>query len=236
MTFRATDDKIPNTSATEDFRMALAATVRHRLVLASLAGLLLVGAATGGLVWAATRCDRGAYLGRASVSWVNNQEEYLFACGQVWHSLNAGQTWTPIHSGGLPWLLRDGRIAEDRTVGRLYLAVTLAVPTSFQCLLCPFTEVQPAIYLSEDGGHHWRLTGLFPGGPTGFTDFRSISADPDYGDAGWVVVARGEQVAYYATNTGGQQWRLTCEERLGYFCDPPSDFLAARHARPDGQP
>ncbi len=112
----------------------------------------------------------------------------------------------------------------------------LAVPSSFQCLLCPLTEVQPAIYLSVDGGHSWRLTGSFPAGPSGVTDFRTISADPDYGEAAWAVLATGEQVTYYATNTGGLQWRLTCEERLDYFCDPPSDFLAAHHGKNSDSP
>ncbi len=205
-------------------------------MLASLAGLLLVSAAGGGLVWAATRCDRGAYLGRASVSWVNPQEEYLFACGQVWHSLDTGQTWSQIPPAGLPWLLHDGRIAEDRSVGRLYLAVMLAVPSSFQCLLCPFTEVRPVVYLSTDGGHAWRPSARFPAGQSGYTDFRTISADPNYGDAAWAIVVTGERVVYYATNTGGQYWRLTCEERLGYFCDPPSEYLAAHHGKNTDNP
>ncbi len=211
--------------------MASPSTVRRRVVFASLAGLLLVSLATGGLVWAATRCDRAAYLGRASVSWVNRQEEYLFACGSVWHSLDAGQTWTQIPAVGLPWLLRDGRIAEDRSVGRLYLAVIVAIPSSFQCPLCPFTEVQPVVYLSTDGGPSWRPSARFPAGQSGITDFRSISADPDYGDAAWVVVATDGRVVFYATNTGGKHWIFACEEQLDYVCDPPADYLAARHGK-----
>jgi photosystem II stability/assembly factor-like uncharacterized protein len=199
--------------------------------LAALAGLLLVSGAAGGVVWAVTRCDRDQYLGRAATSWVNPQEKYLFACGAVWHSLDAGQTWAQVPAGGLPWLLRDGHIAEDRSVGRLYLAVVLAVPSNLTCLLCTFTEVRPAIFLSEDGGRNWRLTARFTAGAIGLTDFRSISADPNYSEAAWAELVTGEQVTYYATNTGGQAWRLTCEERMGYFCDPPSDYLAAHHAK-----
>ena len=148
---------------------------RRRLLLASLAGLLLVCAAGGGAVWYSQRCDRSTDLNRASVSWLNKQEEYLFACGQVWHSLDAGATWKQIPAGGLPLLLRDGRIAEDRTVGRLYLAVILAMPSSLQCLLCPFTEVQPVMYRSADGGEHWQVANRFQAGIAGITSFRSLS-------------------------------------------------------------
>lgn len=228
--------RIQAVSPSEERLFAVASTTRRRLALAALAGLLLVGTAAGGLVWSVTRCDRSDYLKYASVSWVNQQEEYLFACGHVWHSLDAGQTWKQIPSSGLPWLLRDGRIAEDRTVGRLYLAVILAVPSSLRCLLCPFAEVQPSMYMSEDGGQHWRLTARFPPGLTGYTSIRTISADPDYSDAGWVILVMGPQADYYATNTGGRRWRLTCVEQMGYFCDPPADFLAAHHRQNGANP
>src|SRR5262249_115307 len=155
----------------------------------------------------------------------------LFACGHVWHSLDAGQSWTQIPSVGLPLWLRDGRIAMDRAPGRLYLAVILAVPSNLQCLLCPFTEVQPAIYLSSDGGHAWKPAAHFSAGPSGVTNFRTITPDPDYGNAAWAILVTGERVEYFATNTGGAVWHLTCEERLGFNCDPPSEFLAAHHNR-----
>jgi hypothetical protein len=213
-----------------------APATRRPIVLASLAGLLLVCAATGGTAWYVSRCDRDSYQNSASVSWINADEKYLFACGHVWHSFDAGQTWTQIPSGGLPLLLRDGRIAVDRTPGRLYLAVLLSVPSSLQCLLCPLTRVQPVMYLSEDGGRDWREAQRLPEGLAGITSFRTLSADPDYPDAGWTVLVSGERVVYWATNDGGHQWRLTCEERLGYFCDPPADFLAARHARQSSNP
>lgn len=137
----------------------------------------------------------------------------------------------PLHDQTV--LVRDGRIAADRSAGRLYLAVMLAVPSNFNCLLCPLTEVQPVVYLSEDGGHSWQLTGHFPDGPSGLTSVRIISADPDHSNAGWIVLQTGEQVAFYATNTGGRIWRLTCVEQLGYVCDPPADFLAGHHFRQD---
>ena len=206
-----------------------AATARRRILLAALIALLLICAAAGGATWYATRCDRDSYLSQAATSWVDNQEKYLFACGQVWHSLDAGQTWQLIPSSGLPLLARQGRIAEDRTPGRLYLAMLLSVPSSLQCLLCPLTWVQPSMFLSVDGGRNWQLVHRFPEGPTGLTNFRSLSADPDYSNAGWTVLVTGEQVVYWATNDGGQVWIRSCEEQLDYFCDPPSDFLAARH-------
>ena len=217
-------------------RLASAPTTRRRIVLASLAGLLFVCAATGGTAWYASRCDRASYLKRASVSWINTNEEYLFACGQVWHSLDAGQTWAQIPVGGLPLLLRDGRIAMDRTPGRLYLAVLLAVPSNLQCLLCPFTRVQPVMFLSENGGRDWRVAQRLPEELAGSTSFRTLSADPDYADAAWAVQVTGEQVVYWATNDGGHRWRRTCEERLGFFCDPPSEFMAARHGKPTDNP
>jgi hypothetical protein len=216
--------------------LASAPTTRRRFVLASLAGLLLVCAAAGGTAWYATRCDRASYLKRASVSWINANEEYLFACGQVWHSFDAGKTWTHIPSGGLPLWLRDGRIAVDRTPGRLYLAVLLAMPSSLQCLLCPFTRVQPVMFLSENGGRDWREAQRLPESLAGITSFRSLSADPDYPNAGWAILVTGVRVVYWATNDGGHQWRLTCEERLGYMCDAPSDFMAAHRARQNDTP
>ena len=206
--------------------MAYTTGAGRRVLLAALAGLLLVCAAAGGAGWYATRCDRDSYLKQAATSWVNSREKYLFACGQVWHSLDAGQTWQPIASSGLPLLARDGRIAEDRAPGRLYLAMLLAVPSSLACPLCPLTRVQPTIYLSADGGRSWQMGQQFPEGPSGITFFRSLSADPDYEDAAWTVLVTGERVVYWASNNGGHGWIRSCEEQIEYFCDPPSDFLA----------
>ena len=218
--------------------MASAPTARRRVVLASLAGLLFVSAAAGGTGWYALRCDRADYQNRASVSWVNPSEEYLFACGTVWHSLDAGLSWAQIPSGGLPLLVRQGRIAMDRTPGRLYLGLLESVPSNLECLLCPLTRVQPVIFVSNNGGRDWREAQRLPESLAGITSFRTLSADPEYPNAGWVVLVSGERVDYWATNNGGERWWLTCEERIGYSCDPPADFMAARtsHASANGIP
>jgi hypothetical protein len=207
---------------------------RRRLFLALPAGAVLLCAGATGAAWYALRCDRAGYLNQAAQSWINPREEYLFACGQLWHSYDAGQTWRQISTFGLPILVRQGKIAIDRTAGRLYLAVVLASQASLRCPVCPLTRVQPVMYVSEDGGLRWKLAYQFPEGIAGLTRFRMISSDPDYTDAAWTVIVDGEQVAYYASNNGGQGWRLTCEERPGWFCDPPADFLEARHGRQTG--
>jgi hypothetical protein len=206
----------------------------RRLLLALLAAPLVVCAVAGGGAWYATRCDRDSNLSAAATSWTNNREKYLFACGQVWHSLDAGQTWKRIPTAGLPPLARDGRIAEDRAPGKLYLAMLQALPSSLECLLCPLTWVQPVMYVSDDGGGHWQLVQHFPPGANGYTRVRSLTADPDYSDAAWMVLVSDTQVVYWATNDGGADWIRTCTEQLGYFCDPPSEFLA-RNSQKHGE-
>ena len=205
----------------------------RRLTLVLLGGALLVCAGLGGAAWKVLGCERGDYLDSASASWLNSSEEYLFACGTVWHSLDAGRTWKGLPSAGLPRLLRDGRIAADRTAGRLYLAVLLAGQATLRCPLCPLTRVEPAMYLSEDGGLHWVLVRRFPPGPAGLLRFRALYADPDYSDAAWVILSTGERSVYYATNTGGLLWRQTCIELPPNYCDPPDKFLEWNHVRHD---
>jgi hypothetical protein len=205
----------------------------RRLTLALLGSALLVCAGLGGAAWKVLACDRGNYLANASASWLNGSEEYLFACGTVWHSLDTGRTWKQLPSTGLPRLLREGRIAADRTAGRLYLAVLLAGAPTLRCPLCLLTRVEPAMFLSEDGGLNWVLIRRFPEGPAGLLRFRAIYADPDYSDAAWVILATGERSVYYATNTGGREWRQTCVEIPPNYCDPPDLFLEWNHVRHD---
>jgi hypothetical protein len=206
----------------------------RRLTLALLGGALLLCAGLGGAAWQVLGCDRSDYLDQASASWLNNSDQYLFACGRVWHSLDAGHTWKGLASAGLPRLLRDGRIAVDRTAGRMYLAVILSRPSTLECPMCLFTRVEPAIYLSEDGGQHWVLARRFSDGPSGLVQFRAIYADPDYSDAAWAILSTGERSVYYATNTGGRLWRQTCVEIPPDYCDPPDKFLEWYHVRHDG--
>ncbi len=195
--------------------------LRPLLVLA----LALCGLA-GGTAWLATRCDRAAYMAQAAPSWLNTQEKYLYACGQVWHSFDNGQTWTTITSQGLPLFTRDGHIAVDREPGRLYLGLILGGQSSLRCLLCAWTQVTPALFLSQDGGQHWTVAVRFPAGPTTDSYFRAVYADPDYAGSAWAILTRGDETAYYATNTSGAAWRKTCIETFSHQCDPPDAFLA----------
>jgi hypothetical protein len=216
--------------------LAPSTTARRRILLASLASLLVICGAAGGATWYATRCDRNSYLSQAATSWVNDREQYLFACGQVWHSLDAGQTWQNIPSGGLPLLAREGRIAEDRSPGQLYLAMLLAVPSSLQCPLCPLTQVQPTMFVSVDGGRNWQLVHRFPEGPAGLTYFRSVSADPEYSNAAWVELVARDEVFYWGTNSGGREWAIACTSPIDISCSHLSDFSAAPHAPPSTSP
>jgi photosystem II stability/assembly factor-like uncharacterized protein len=200
-------------------------------VLTLLAGLLVLGAAAGGGAWYATRCDQSNFRTRAATSWVNSQDKYLYTCGQVWHSLDAGQTWAQISSGGLPLLAREGRIAVDIAPGHLYLGLLLSDPSTLTCPLCPLTRVEPAIYASDDGGRHWKLIHTFSGGHTGVIRFRQLTSDPNYPGSAWAIIQHETTNVYYATNTSGRAWLQTCVEVPPNFCDPPADFMAQHFVR-----
>jgi hypothetical protein len=180
----------------------------------------------GGAAWVLLRCDRSTFAERSSASWLNDRERYLFACGQVWHSFDDGASWTRVPSQGLPGLAREGPLGVDRTPGRLYLGLLLAGRSTLRCLLCAWTEVTPVIYLSEDGGQHWHNVHRFTSGPAGNSTFRAVYSDPDYEGSAWVILTRGSETAYYATNTGGQVWIKTCVEDYSGLCDPPDELLS----------
>ena len=203
----------------------------RRLGLALLAGLLVLCAAAGGGAWYATRCDQATFRARGATSWVNSQEKYLYTCGQVWHSLDAGQTWAQISSGGLPLLAREGRIAVDIAPGHLYLGLLLSAPSTLSCPLCPLTRVDPAVFVSDDGGRHWLLIRKFNGGLAGVIRFRQLTADPNYPGSAWAIIQRESTNVYYATNTSGRAWLQTCVEIPPNFCDPPADFMAEHFVR-----
>jgi hypothetical protein len=205
--------------------LPLASRRRNRLIALLSAGLALC-LLTGGGIWAFFRCDRNTFVERSTASWLNLRERYLFACGQVWHSFDDGAHWSRVPNQGLPSLAREGRIAVDRTPGRLYLGLLLAGRSTLRCLFCAWTEVTPAIFLSEDGGQHWVLVHLFPGSPVGSSAFQAVHADPSYAGSAWVILTRGSETAYYATNTGGRVWVKTCVETYSGRCDPPDSFLS----------
>jgi hypothetical protein len=199
---------------------------RPRLLPFLLASTLALCGLAGGGAWLAWRCDRDDYLNRVAPSWLNEREQYLFACGAVWHSFDNGQTWTTIRAQGLPWLLRDGYIAADREPGRMYLGIVLSSQSSLSCPLCALTRAEPALYLSNDGGLHWTLSERFASGPAGESYFHAVYADPNYAGSAWAVLTRGDETAYFATNNNGDVWRKTCVETYTGQCDPPDEFLA----------
>jgi hypothetical protein len=194
------------------------------LALLSVGLALCLLAGTG--AWIVLRCDRATFRERSTASWLNLRERYLFACGQVWHSFDDGANWTRVPNQGLPSLAREGRIAVDRAPGRLYLGLLLAGRSTLRCLFCAWSEVTPAIFLSEDGGQHWTIAHRFDAGPVGNSAFVAVHADPDYEDSAWVILTRGSETAYYATNTGGRVWVKTCTETYSGRCDPPDNFLS----------
>jgi hypothetical protein len=220
----------------EDRRLASAPNTRRRILLASLAGLVAICAAAGGGVWFANRCDRSSFANRAATSWVDNQEQYLFTCGQLWHSLDAGQTWERLPTNGVPFLARDGRIAIDRTPGQLYLGLLLADPSTLVCPLCMLTRVTPAVFVSQDGGLHWKQMHEFSGGTTGIIRFRSITSDPNFPGAAWAIIQHEQTSIYYGTNTSGRAWLQTCVEVPPNFCDPPAEFMAAHYSKHTDNP
>jgi hypothetical protein len=200
---------------------------RRKLLTALVSIVLVTGVAVGGLAWRLLRCDRADYTGRFAPSWLNQREQYLFACGEVWHSFDAGASWTRIPSQGLPLLARDGHIAADRTPGRLYLGLMLAGRPSLKCPLCALTKAIPALFKSDDGGLSWRQVHEFTAGPSSRSYFQAVHADPDYAGSAWAILVRGDETAYYATNTAGQVWRKTCIELFSGRCDPPDAFLSS---------
>jgi photosystem II stability/assembly factor-like uncharacterized protein len=218
----------------------IASRFKRKWLVIGLLSLTLAGAVGGGAAWGFMRCDWRDYPNQARASWVHPQEHYLFACGRVWHSTDNGRTWKQIIPRGLPLGLRDGQIAADRQPGLLYLGVVRAAPFSWTCPLCGLTRAQPLMYISHDGGATWALAYQFQQGPAGSTRFLGVNADPDYSEAGWVVLQRGDEQAYYGTNTGGSHWQKTCVEETiaSLHCDPPEDLLEAKHTRPhaDDQP
>ena len=205
----------------------------RRLLLTWALGLVLLCAGLGGGAWYAVRCDMHDYLGQAKASETHPRERYFFACGAVWRSLDGGQTWQRLPVNRPLSSVREAHLAVDRKPGVLYLAAMLSLPTSWACPLCAWTRVQPTLYVSTDGGDHWSPVYQFKPGLARSTRFVALHADPDYGEAAWVIIQQGDYVAYYGTNTAGQVWQRTCVEEStdSVDCDPPETLLDYRFKR-----
>jgi photosystem II stability/assembly factor-like uncharacterized protein len=191
------------------------------MLLAALFLCLCLGATT----WRVAACDRDDYLNRVQPSWIHANERWLFACGRVWRSDDAGQTWVRVPGSGLPLLARDGWIAADRQPGHLYLALIRGGQSRPGCPLCALTEIRPTLFVTDDGGAHWRPVYDFRAVRVGQAEFRALHAHPDLDHAAWVILTLNDETAYYATNNGGEHWRKTCVQFFGYECDPPDEYM-----------
>jgi len=193
------------------FHLASPAYTR-RFILAGLIGAVVLCLGLGSAAWYLTRCDMRDYLNRAAVSPASLQERYLFACGHVWHSRDAGRVWVRMASTGLPFGTRDGHIAADRKAGYLYLGLLINTQGSIYCPLCAWTNLRPAIYISTDGGRRWTFAYKFKRGPAGDGGFLGLFADPDREGAAYAVIKNSDEITYYATGTSGHFWKQNCVE------------------------
>ena len=203
----------------------------RRLVLGAALGALLVSAAVGGVIGYLVRCDRRDYLDRVAVSPLNSDDQYLFACGHVWRSLNGGRDWGRVTAQGLPVGMRDGHIAVDRQSGYVYLGLMINGRAAPYCLPCLWTQRRPAIYTSTDGGRQWSLTYKFSRRSAGYGIFLDVLADPDHAGTAWAVVQYGGEVTYYSSDQSGQVWKQVCSERYSPSpggCELPENILQFR--------
>lgn len=202
----------------------LAVPLRWRLLLALAALGLMCGALTaGGVAWYALRCNVLDYVSRAAASPSNPRQHYLFACGYLYESADAGQTWLRQESTGLPFGARDGWVAADQQPGTLYLGTRILTSSSTYCWNCAWTYLRPAIYVSTDGGHTWSYAYRFKRGPADQNGFLGLYANPDQAGFVWAIVKNGDEISHYATATNGYNWKRMCYEYyyVGSGCTLP---------------
>ncbi|MCS6911409.1 MAG: glycoside hydrolase, partial [Anaerolineales bacterium] len=153
----------------------LAVPVRWRAVMAVTAfGLACLALGVGGAVWYALRCNVLDYIERAAASPSNPRQQYLFACGYLYESVDGGQTWLRRESTGLPFGAREGWVAVDRQPGVLYLGTTIFTNSSAYCWNCAWTYLRPAIFVSTDGGKTWQFAYRFRRGPANQSSFLGL--------------------------------------------------------------
>ncbi len=187
-------------------------------------------AAMGGVVWYFARCDTLSYLNRAAAAG-DPKEQYLFACGYVWHSEDGGLVWSRIDPRGLPLGLRDGHIAVDRKPGFLYLGILINTSSSIHCWNCAWKNLRPAIYVSSDGSHTWSFTYNFKRGPASDLTFLALLVNPKKEGNAWAVIRNEGEITYYGTGTAGKFWKSARREY--YFtgsggCELPDELRQPR--------
>jgi hypothetical protein len=194
------------------FQIAVSLPFR-KMLLAGAASLTLIVGGAGGAVWHFfLRCDARDYFDRAAVSSANPSEQYLFACGYVWRSLDGGRVWWRMDPSGLPWGTRHGRIAVDLEPSTLYLGIQIATASSLQCWNCAWAYLRPAIYVSTDGGRSWTFAYKFRRGPAESNDFLKLAAQPDRQGAVWAVIKNSDEISYWGSATLGRSWKRACVE------------------------
>jgi len=193
------------------FRTAVA--IRWKLlVLMAVLGMGVVVAGLGGAAWWVLRCDMRDFVDRAALSPLNTGERYLFACGYVWHSADAGRTWVRGASRGLPVLTRDGFIAVDRQPGTLYLGLLITTQSSAYCWDCAWRFRRPAVYVSTDSGQTWSFAYKFRRGPAHNNGFLGLFTDPGESGSVWALVKNEDEISYYGSRTAGQSFSRICLE------------------------
>jgi hypothetical protein len=205
-----------------------APTLMRKLVLMAGMGLGLICAGAGGTAWYLTRCSVPDYFHQAAISPVNPREQYLFACGHVWHSVDGGQVWNRQPARGIPIGTRDGLISIDRRPDQLYLGIMINSQSSLYCLECAWTYLRPAIYASADGGRTWSFAYKFKRGHASRSGFVALLADPDRDGAAWAVIRYGDEINYYGTGTSGRFWKQVCTEYYLFGwgrCNLPDDVV-----------
>ncbi len=204
----------------------------RKLSLTILAGILLACLGTSAVTAYVLRCNVLDYLDRLSANPRDPDEQYLFACGYVWHSTNNGGLWNRVDPTGLPFGVRDGYIAANGQSGHLYLGILTLTRSSLQCWNCAWRNLRPAIYTSNDGGHTWVLAYKFKQGAAGEGGFIGLYAHPTKDRFLYAVIKNADEVTFYASGTSGQFWKPTCMEYydIGRVCHLPEALMNFENA------
>jgi hypothetical protein len=204
----------------------------RRLSLTLLGSLLLACLGTSAGTAYVLRCSVFDYMDRFSANPRNPSEQYLFACGYVWHSTNNGGLWNRVDPTGLPVGVRDGYIATNGQPGHLYLGILTITRSSWQCWDCAWKNLRPAIYISDDGGHTWALSYKFKQGSAADGGFIGLYAHPSKDRFLYAVIKNADEITFYASGTAGQFWKPICLEYydIGRVCELPKAVMDFENA------